>query len=168
MIRVLRAFGLILSVGIASMLASMVMTDLVGAPFSTSLGVAKTKKTEFTYLSYLKSYLHRIRVGVSSPGVKLHVSIIPIGDFLKMVTNQTWYPLESTTIDGAGLFEFKLQKRGYYVILVELEGDFESTDYGLSYSFTRSIQDDLIKDGVPLIALGVILLAFSFILPRRR
>ncbi|MBS7618929.1 hypothetical protein KEJ25_10145 [Candidatus Bathyarchaeota archaeon] len=85
-----------------------------------------------------------------------------------MISNRTWSPLLSKIIEDTGLFEFNIQRRGHYVILVELKGNFNRTDYGLSYSFTRSVQDDLIEDALPLIALGVILLAFSFIFPRRR
>lgn len=168
MIKILRGLGLILSVGVTCMLISMIVTDLISNPSSLSLSALKTKQTRFTYISYLGSYSHKIRVGASTPGVQLHIKVIPVEDYSRMISNRTWSPLLSKIIEDTGLFEFNIQRRGYYVILIELKGNFNHTDYGLSYSFTRSVQDDLIEDALPLIALGMILLAFSFIFQRRR
>lgn len=168
MIREARVLGLVVLVGAASMLVSLAVIDSFGNPGSESITMHGTRQTGFVYLSYFGSYWHRIATGVSAQNVRLHVSVISIGDYMRRINGQPWSPMNSTIIAGTGLFEFEPQRRGYYVLLVELEGEFERTDFALFYSYSRSVQKDLLGDGMVLIALGAALLALSYVVfPRR-
>jgi hypothetical protein len=162
MIRILRAAAIIFLVGVPSIVASLIAIDLFGKAGSDSISDLRTNRHEYVFLSYLGSYSHAINIGASHPGIRLRIATIPIGEYSRITNNQTVSLFNSATIDGAGLFEFDLRKRGYYVISVELEGEFDRTDFSIFYSFTRSIQYDLLTDALPLLVLGMALLVLSF------
>jgi len=166
--RILRAAAIILLVGVPSMLMSTVAIDLFGNAGATSIVAQGTRQREYAYLYYLGSYSYAINVGASHAGTKIYVAAVPIGDYWRWINNQTVPPFNSATIDGAGLFEFEPQKRGYYVISVKLQGEFDKTDFSFFYSFTRMIQPELLTDGLPLVALGVVLLVLSYAVPTKR
>ena len=149
------------------MIISMSAIDSLGRSFSVSFR-GGTQQPRMVYFSYFSSYSHRIVVGVTSLGLELHISVIPINDYLRMINNQTWSPCASTIISQEGSFEFIIGKRGYHVILIDLRGDFNGTGYSLYYSFERTVQDDLVSDGLPLLTLGAILLALSYVMRMRR